>query len=132
MSFEPEFLSMMPFTVTVEPFTGMDRNNEPEYNGIPISFRARIVGKVISLRRSAQEDATPVFDVYLGGIIEANGHIIPVGNILITTNDRLTLPSNQGWVDETPIIFAVAHATDEEGHHHVKLQCGFMYHRQGQ
>jgi len=130
MAFEAEFLSMMPHTVTVEPFTSVDRNNEASF-GAPVSFRARIVGKVISLRRSEKEDSTPIFDVFLGGIVQG-AVVIPVGNILLTTNDRLTLPPNQGWVDETPIIFAVARATDEEGHHHIKLQCGFMYHRQGQ
>lgn len=131
MSFEAEFLSMMPYEVLVAPFVGLDRNNEPSY-GEDVRFKARIVGKVISLRRSEREDATPVFDVYLGGIIRPDGRIVPVGNILLTTNDRVTLPPNEGWVDETPIIFAVARATDEDGHHHVKLQCGFMYHRQGQ
>ncbi len=130
MAFESEFLSMMPYTVTVEPYVGYDRDNVATF-GTAVTFRARIVGKVISLRRSDKEDATPVFDVYLGGIVQGNS-VIPVGNILMTTNDRLTLPVNQGWVDETPVIFAVARSTDEEGHHHVKLQCGFMYHRQGQ
>lgn len=131
MSFEAEFLDFMPFTVAVAPFIGLDRNNEASY-GADVNYRARIVGKVISLRRSEKEDATPVFDVYLGGIVNLDGSITPVGNTLFTTNDKVTLPVNQGWVDETPIIFAVARATDDEGHHHVKLQCGFMYHRQGQ
>lgn len=131
MSFEAEFLEFMPYQVTVEPFVGLDRDNASTF-GDAVTFQARIVGKVISLRRSEREDATPVFDVYLGGIVNDDGSISPVGNILLTTNDRLTLPSGQGWVDETPIIFAVARATDEQGHHHVKLQCGFMYHRQGQ
>lgn len=131
MAFEPEFLSMMPFTVDVAPFVGLDRNNEASY-GDAVTYRARIVGKVISLRRSEKEDATPVFDIYLGAIVNLDGTLSPVGNTLFTTNDKVTLPVNQGWVDETPIIFAVARATDEDGTHHVKLQCGFMYHRQGQ
>lgn len=128
--FEREFLSMMPHTVTVTPFVALDRNNTPSY-GDAVTFRARIVGKIISLRRADKEDSTPVFDVYLGGIVTGTT-ITPVGNVKITTNDLLTLPADVAWVDQTPIIFAVARATDEGGHHHIKLQCGFMYHRQGQ
>lgn len=120
MAFEAEFLTMMPHTVTVEPFLGVDRFNAPSYGPAAI-FRARIVGKVISLRRSEKEDASGIFDVYLDA-----------GASVFTVDDRLTLPADAAWVDATPIIFAVARATDESGHHHVKLQCGFMYHRQGQ
>ena len=96
-----------------------------------LSFRSP-TGKIITLRRADKEDKTPIFDVYIGGIISGDA-VLPLGQTLFTTNDQIYLPpEDPAWVDHTPMIFAVARATDEDGHHHVKLQCGFMYHRQGQ
>lgn len=118
--FEAEFLTMMPDTVTIEPCIGRDTYNKKVY-GSAVSYRARIVGKAIGLRREGSEDGTVVYDVY----IDSNGYFI-------TPEDRLTLPTTGGWVDRVPVIFAVAHYTDEDGRHHTKVQCGWMYHRQGQ
>jgi len=120
MAFESEFLSMMPHTVTVAPFVSRDKNGVPTY-GTPRTFRARVTGKVLSLRRSDRADSTVVFDVY-----------VQAGNTVITADDLLTLDGDPAWVDGTPILFAVSRSTDDDGHHHVKLQCGWMYHRQGQ
>lgn len=121
MAFEREFLSMMPHTVTVAPFVSRDVHGIPSY-GTARTFRARVTGKVLSLRRSDRSDTTVVFDVYLD--------VTP--GVTITTEDRLTLDGDLAWIKNTPIIFAVARVSDEDGHHHVKLQCGWQYHRQGQ
>lgn len=122
---------MMPHTVEVAPFVGTDRFNQHSY-GPRVAYRARVVGKIITLRRADKEDRSPIFDVYVGGIISGE-EVLPLNSTLFTTDDQIYLPSTDpAWVDHTPLIFAVARATDEDGHHHVKLQCGFMYHRQGQ
>lgn len=121
MSFEADFLNLMKDTVTIAPWTGvMDRDNRPTH-GAPVSYRARIVGKAIALRQVFGEQVTPIFDVYVNS-----------GGVLITIHDLLTLPADVAWIDHTPVIFAVGNYTDENSLHHVKLQCGWMYHRQGQ
>lgn len=120
MGFEPEFLTMMPDTVTIEPCTGRDTYNDKVF-GPAVSYRARITGKILALRRDVTEDLSVIFDVY----IYSNGN-------RVTPEDRLTLPATGEWVDRTPMIFAVAHYTDPDGRHHTKVQCGWMYHRQGQ
>jgi len=120
MAFESEFLSMMPHTVTVAPFVSRDKYNIPTY-GPPVAFRARITGKILSIRKSDKSDESVIFDVY-----------IQAGTTRITAQDQLILDGDPAWVDGTPVIFAVARSTDDDGHHHVKLQCGWQYHRQGQ
>lgn len=120
MSFETDFLSMMKDEVTIEPWLSMDRDNRPSF-GAAVTYRARIAGKAIALRQVFGEQSTVIFDVY----VNSNG-------ARITVNDRLTLPADQTWVDHTPVIFAVGNYTDEDSTHHCKLQCGWMYHRQGQ
>jgi len=117
---EHEFYSMMPHHVTVAPFVSNDVYGKPVF-GTAVSFRARVTGKALSIRRAEKQDTTVIFDVY-----------IDAGGTVITTEDQLTLDGDPAWVDQTPMIFAVARATDEDGHHHVKIQCGWMYHRQGQ
>lgn len=115
-----EFLTMMPHTVTIAPFTGRDLYGNLSH-GAPVSYRCRIVGKVLALRRTVTEDQSVIFDIYL----DAEGAVFSV-------NDQLILPADAAFVDQTPEIFAIARVTDEDGHHHVKMQCGWMYHRQGQ
>jgi len=120
MAFEPDFLEMMPHTVTIAPWVSRTAAGVDVF-GAPVAYRARIVGKILSLRRAERSDRTVIFDVYLHA-----------GTAVITSKDKLTLDGDAAWVDGTPIIFAVARSTDEDGHHHVKLQCGWQYHRQGQ
>jgi hypothetical protein len=50
----------------------------------------------------------------------------------IALADMIVLPEDEAWIDRTPEIFALGRMTDEDGHHHTKIQCGWMYHRQGQ
>lgn len=121
MAFEREFLSMMPHTVTVAPFVSRDAYGVPIY-GPAVAYRARITGKALALRRGDRMDDTVVFDVYLD---------VSQGAV-ITVEDQLTLDGDGAWTKNQPIIFTVARVSDEDGHHHVKLQCGWTYHRQGQ
>lgn len=122
MSFEREFLTMMPETVRIAPYTGRNEYGKPQY-GAFVTYRARVSGKLISLRRSNEDQITTIFDVWID-ITEAQ----PV----LSVEDKLELPNDPQFGDRYPVIFAVARQTDEDGHHHVKLQCGWMYHRQGQ
>ena len=120
MGLDREFYSMMPHRVTVAPYVSRDVHGIPSY-GPAVTFRARVTGKALSLRRPDKSDATVIFDVY-----------IDAGDTAITTEDKLTLDGDPAWVDQTPVIFAVSRMTDENGHYCVKIQCGWVYHRQGQ
>lgn len=120
MAFETEFLEFMQETITIETFLYQNAEKVKVY-GPARSYRARISGKGISLRRSEKEELASIVDVWLYA-----------GNDAISVNDRLTLPDNGAWTDRTPVIFAVARYTDTDGQHNAKIQCGWMYHRQGQ
>ncbi len=120
MSFEPEFLEMMPHTIQVRSKTGKDHNDQPTF-GATRSYPARVTGKLMSLRRDATQDVTYVYDIY-----------VHCGNDVLTTEDEFTLPSDPVWGITHPQVFAVARISDEDGNHHAKVQCGWQYHRQGQ
>lgn len=121
MAFEEDFLEFMIDTVTIEPYLYMDAKKAKVY-GPAVSFAARISGKGVSLRRFDKEEFANIVDVWINA-----------GDVVITVNDRLTLPVANGvWVDRTPAIFAIGRYTDQDGQHNVKVQCGWMYHRQGQ
>lgn len=121
MSFESEFLDMMPHTIEVHSWTGQDFDGVDQYVVPHKTYRCRIVGKGIALRRRDAEEDTVIFDIY------AN-----TGGDVVKVEDKIVLPADNAWIDRTPLIFAVGRYTDETGHHHTKIQCGWMYHRQGQ
>lgn len=111
----------MPHTIEVLHHLGSDFEGEDVYADAPVEYRCRIVGKGIALRRRFGEDQTVIYDIYVHS-----------GSNVFTTEDKVILPEDAVWTDQTPLIFAVGRYTDEDGHHHTKLQCGWMYHRQGQ
>lgn len=118
---EHEFYEMMPHLVKISPYLGQDFDGNDVY-GDPVEYRCRIVGKGIALRRRSDEDDTVIFDIYLDA-----------GNDVIKTEDKVELPPDEAaWIDQTPLIFAVGRYSDDNGIHHTKIQCGYMYHRQGQ
>lgn len=120
--FESDFLTMMPHAVAVARRTGLDRDRNPTYDTAnEKTYRARITGKILALRRNEKEETTSVMDIYVHCGVNA-----------IYVNDRVTLPDDPAWPDRFPVVFAVSRATDEDGHHHAKIQLGWMYHRQGQ
>lgn len=120
MAFEKDFYELMPHRVEVAPWTGRNVNNEDQYGPL-VPYQARVTGKVLSLRSVMGEESTVIFDLYLDA-----------GNAVITERDRVVIPDDPAFVDRTPVIFAVSKNTDEDGHHHTKIQCGWIYHRQGQ
>lgn len=117
---EREFLEMMPDIVKISPYEGIDFHGEASY-GDPIEYRARIVGKGLALRTRTDEDDTVVYDIY----IDADDRLIRI-------EDKVELPEEIAWIDQTPLIFSVGRFEDGNGYHHTKIQCGYMYHRQGQ
>jgi len=119
--FESEFLTMMPHSVTIFPRSGYTDSGLPSHSVTGKPYPCRIVGKNLSLRRSTVQDMTVVFDIFLDS-----------GDDVIGLEDKVELPLDGAWLNRYPLLFAVYRATDEDGHHHTKLQCGWMYHRQGQ
>lgn len=122
MSFDPDFWSLMPDTLRIEPWAGQDTYGAAVY-GPPADFPCRVSGKAVSLRKSGGSDRTPIFDIWAC-----------TGDTFISNSDRVTILGNDPrWSQEGKILlFAVGQYTDDGGMHHTKLQCGFMYHRQGQ
>lgn len=128
MSFEREFLEFMPHVVAVFAKTGTDRHGAAVHASTGVAYRCRISGKVVSLRRSDKEDVGSILDVWLGARVDE----LPLGTSPITIADKVELPNESIWFDRYPVVFAVGHYTDPQGLHNIKLQCGWMYHRQGQ
>ena len=116
-NFDPDFLELMPFTVTVAPKSGQNQYNEETY-GTAVSYQARIAGKIMELRDSRGEESTTTFEVWLDTVDT------------ISPDAQLTLTGAE-WIDTTPEIFTVRRVTDENGNSHVQISCGWTYHRQG-
>ena len=124
VSFETQFLEMMPDTITIASVATRNAQGKPATFNAGVPYRCRISGKGLSLRHQQGEEATVIFDAW-----------VQAAEAVISAEDRVTLPADPRWsafTDEPPILFAVARLTDEDGQHHVKLQFGWMYHRQGQ
>lgn len=119
---ESEFLELMSDYVKIYPWLGTyDFEGNPQRAADPIEYQARIVGKGLAVRRRADEEDTVIFDVYID----------PKDDV-IRLEDKIELPPDAAWMDTTPEIFTVGRFTDDKGLHHTKIQCGWMYHRQGQ
>lgn len=122
MSFEHEFEDLFPNRVSIEPWAGQDTYGAPVY-GAARTFPCRVSGKALALRRPTEEGKTPIFDIWLNA-----------GDVMISDLDRVTIVgTDTRWSGQgTLVLFAVGVYTDPDGVHHTKLQCGWMYHRQGQ
>lgn len=119
MAFEDEFLDMMPHTVWVAPYTGHDADNIATY-GADVPYRCRIAGNIAALRTAQSELSTVIFTIWMAA-----------AGATITIRDRLTLPDDPTYINRYPTIFTVDRLSDEDGSHHVRIQCGWAYHRQG-
>jgi hypothetical protein len=124
MSFEPEFLEMMVNTVTVEHWDGVsqDQSGEPSNFSAPVSYRCRIAGKAVALRRPDNTQEAIIFDCWLYNHDAAQ----------FRQADRITIPPSFQFMPGRPSIFTVGSFGDTDTQHHVKLQFGWQYHRQGQ
>jgi hypothetical protein len=121
MAFEDEFLELMPHTIQVQAWTGQTSDGTQSYSPTIKSYRARIVGKTLSLRRPLVEGDTILYDAYVATGPEAIG-----------LRDKITLPNDARYINRYPILFSVGIYDDGDGAHHSKLQFGWQYHRQGQ
>lgn len=120
MSFENEFLELMPHTVILTAPTGYNAQGKPTYvGGTAVSYRGRVVGTIQALRDSKRAQESPMFMIY-----------IAAGNGVITTEYKLDLPSDAVFGTRAPFIFAIERLTDENSNHHVKLICGYTFHHQ--
>jgi hypothetical protein len=122
MAFESEFLDLMPDTLEVQAWASESSDGVQTYSATVVSYRCRIVGKSLSLRRPLVEGDTMLYDAY---VATGLGHI--------GLRDKITLPNDARFPDRFPLLFAVAIYTDETPGvvHHTKLQFGWTYHRQG-
>lgn len=132
MSFESEFYEFMKETVLIERFLYMNAEKEKVYDD-PVRFQARVAGKSVSVRRSEKEEFQNIVDIWINPEAGKGGtrFTTPMPSYVIDENSRITLESGV-WADRNPVIFGVGRYTDDEGQHNVKIQCGWMYHRQGQ
>ena len=122
MSIEPEFFEMMDDMITLVPFLNFDFHGEAVYDTAnPRFYRCRIVGKGLSIRRREGEEDAIIVDIYAD-----------TGGDRLTLQDMIVLPEDDAWIDRTPVIFSLGRFKDDISHHHTKIQCGWMYHRQGQ
>lgn len=134
MAFELEFLELMPHVVKVFPYLGEDFYGDPQHDmENPRRYRCRIVGKGLALRTKMSDQETVIYDIYVGPRLDENDQIVPNSSgDAFHIEDKIVLPPDQVFTDQTPVIFAVGRFPDDTGHHHTKIQCGWMYHRQGQ
>lgn len=116
MSFESEFLSLMPHTITVRPKTGVNSYNEPTF-GTAKTYRC-LVNEKQHLVRDVREDRR-------GEEVVAKGmaFVAPAATDGTTTeikvDDELTLPD--GTI--SPIIVVEKNA-DDKGLHHLVVRFG--------
>lgn len=132
MSFETEFLRMMPETVVIYPYVGQNAWGKKEW-GAGLNYRCRITGKGTTMRRALQQDEAVIYDVYTDGVPVAVPSRLPIlgGKPgIFSVNDKVTLPPDIRWEDQEPEIFAIGRYTDEQSFHHYLIQLGFQYHRQ--
>lgn len=119
---EPDFLDMMPYVFVRIPYIRTDFHGSHVYDvDNPLTYRCRIVGKGLALRRREGEEDAIIVDIYAD-----------MGEDIMRTEDMIELPPSQMWIDQTPVIFSIGRFPDTLGNHHTKIQCGWMYHRQGQ
>jgi hypothetical protein len=134
MAFELEFLELMPHVVTVISYLGEDFRGDPIYDDAnPKRYISRIVGKGLALRTRLSDQTTVIYDIYVGPRLDEDDMIVPDSSgDVFRVEDKIVLPPDEVYTDQTPVIFAIGRFPDDGGHHHTKIQCGWMYHRQGQ
>lgn len=97
-----EWGDMLPHTITVEPFTGVDTYGAYTY-GSAVTYHARIQGKNRLVMNMNGEEAVAHFTIYISAST-------------IGPKDRITLPAP--FSPTVPSILDVAHVSDESGGHH--------------
>jgi hypothetical protein len=103
MSFEEEFLTMMPSTITVYPFIAFDNYGDPSYGTTGATYRCRLEYDGAVVRDQLGEDVVSNVTAY----VASTGLLDPLSNYI--------LPDGS-----TGIVQSIAAQWDDESiHHHV-------------
>lgn len=93
---------MMPHTVMIEPWQGVDEYGAPTY-GVAVIYRARVQAKIRKIVTAQGEEVVSMLTCYIAGLG-------------ITPQDRITLPNQ--FSPNQPKILDVGLISDETGLHH--------------
>lgn len=110
MSFESEFVQLMPHSVTIEPWASQDAYGKPTY-GAGVAYPAQVMAineRVVTVMNREVVASTQV-------IVGPNAGLYPPTDPRI----RITLPDGS-----KPTVLAVTAQPDEDGTHHVVVLCG--------
>ena len=100
-----EWDDMLPHTITVEPFTGVDTYGAYTYGAATV-YKARVQGRNRLIMNQQGEEAVSHITVY-------------VAESTIGPRDRITLPAP--FSPSVPNILDVQHVSDEAGGHHTVI-----------
>ncbi|MBW2561268.1 MAG: hypothetical protein JRE40_10505 [Deltaproteobacteria bacterium] len=103
MPLEQGFLEWFNQTVTIEPFTGVNVNGEPQY-GAAVQYSAFVQRRTRLVRDRAGQEVVSTAQVYLDGSVD------------VGIQDRITLPDGS-----QPVILSIEVLPDETGSTHHKV-----------
>ncbi len=113
MSFEDDFLDLMPATVTITTSAARSVYGQPTWSSVGHSYDARVVVRQREIRLATGQTAMSACTVW----IASTGTNISIA-------DRISLPA--GTLPSTaPPILLVESYPDEDGPHHYKLELGY-------
>lgn len=111
MSWEREFLDLMPSSVTVAHLASRSVTGTVTYTTTASTYRARIVQKQHQVRDSQ------------GNTVMAAAVMWIASTGTINATDRIRIPAGSG--STAPPILAVESFPDEDGTHHYKIHLGY-------
>ena len=107
MSFDTEFLTLMPSTVSVKELVSVNSYGDPTYSTGATSYRALVEQKPTLIRNFSGEEVVAMYTVYVAST-EA-----------LSPTSFYTLPNG-----DTPEVQSITVAYDEDGIHHNVLYLG--------
>ncbi len=112
MGLEPDFLSLVNDTLTIEPCTGQTVDGAPTY------------GASTSAPVCVQQARKVVFFADGKTEISTTQLFVMSTSVHIGMADRLSWAGMLPGSTEPPRILAIDHVNDEDGQHHVEVSCG--------
>ena len=113
MTFESEFLDLMPETITIEQPTSQDGYGKRSY-GAAISYRCRVVEKLEKITTVQGREDFATTKVYVAP--NASSGLLPT----LSARIRVTLPDGT-----QPNVVGFGRQSDEDGPHHALIYFGF-------
>jgi hypothetical protein len=107
MSFEAEYLTMMPSTMVVFPFLAFDNYGDPSYGTTGINYRCRIEYEDVVVRDQLGQDVVSNVTAYVAATTRLNKlsqYVLPDGT--------------------TGVVQSIAVQFDDEGIHHNVVHLG--------